>query len=536
MDSNQLNCSLCLQKYKSPRILPCLHTYCKVCLEEIQHEGEDGASLICCPECVEEHPLPSNGVNGLPPNIYLQGMLDLSIKNGVFDLSFQKQHRERVSRGSLEESAMRCDICQTDDIISISHCSVCQYDMCPSCDFSHQRDTQHLTQPKIKAQSLLSSKQPDLFCYHHRVVTASHYCESCQLSLCDGCIKSTHKKHTCVKIEGSRLANSIVGFHLLRQAKSSVDDLTEAIKNLHFTVRSLHIQSAKVAAEVCESVDVQMRALQEHKRNLLQQIEIACDEKELAIHTQMCDLQKTLSGLVASYEAVSDLRVENQQVSKQPQALRSLEDCITSTSNFHPVENDYLHFFPQHPAGHCHNVPVTGRIDTVGPSGLQSTAFGSGLDCGTIDSLSQFVIKVCDCHGQVRSLGGDMVEVRVLDPNGCRVEVSMRDDKNGTYAVQFTPKVKGEHNISVSVNGQDIKRSPFVVSIVDGTSSEHWGTYHCCTFCSSSGKKNVACGCGGVMPGGYSGCGHGHPSHPGCWHWSCCGSIKKDCACVSSRK
>lgn len=29
----------------------------------------------------------------------------------------------------------------------------------------------------------------------------------------------------------------------------------------------------------------------------------------------------------------------------------------------------------------------------------------------------------------------------------------------------------------------------------------HIGIYHCCTFCSSGGKKEATCGCGGIMPG-----------------------------------
>jgi len=29
----------------------------------------------------------------------------------------------------------------------------------------------------------------------------------------------------------------------------------------------------------------------------------------------------------------------------------------------------------------------------------------------------------------------------------------------------------------------------------------HRGIYHCCTFCSSGGKKEMTCGCRGTMPG-----------------------------------
>ncbi|XP_013174635.1 PREDICTED: uncharacterized protein LOC106123044, partial [Papilio xuthus] len=52
----------------------------------------------------------------------------------------------------------------------------------------------------------------------------------------------------------------------------------------------------------------------------------------------------------------------------------------------------------------------------------------------------------------------------------------------------------------------------------------HAGQFHCCTFCSSGGRRDVRCGCGATMPGGYKGCGHGHAGWPGARHWSCCGS------------
>lgn len=30
---------------------------------------------------------------------------------------------------------------------------------------------------------------------------------------------------------------------------------------------------------------------------------------------------------------------------------------------------------------------------------------------------------------------------------------------------------------------------------------QHSGVFHCCTFCSSGGKKEASCACGGTMPG-----------------------------------
>ncbi|XP_063112272.1 E3 ubiquitin-protein ligase TRIM45 isoform X2 [Cavia porcellus] len=78
--------------------------------------------------------------------------------------------------------------------------------------------------------------------------------------------------------------------------------------------------------------------------------------------------------------------------------------------------------------------------------------------------------------------------------------------------------------------------SPFTVT-VRRKHRPHPGVFHCCTFCSSGGRKTARCACGGTMPGGYLGCGHGHKGHPGRPHWSCCGKFteKSECTCTSGQ-
>ena len=49
---------MCLEQFKEPKVLPCLHTFCKTCLEGVLVEGKDGTWTIPCPSCrkvVEVH-------------------------------------------------------------------------------------------------------------------------------------------------------------------------------------------------------------------------------------------------------------------------------------------------------------------------------------------------------------------------------------------------------------------------------------------------------------------------------------------------
>lgn len=58
--SNQMErlttCSICLDKFRLPKVLPCMHTFCLTpCLTNMI---EPRARTIRCPECRREHPIP----------------------------------------------------------------------------------------------------------------------------------------------------------------------------------------------------------------------------------------------------------------------------------------------------------------------------------------------------------------------------------------------------------------------------------------------------------------------------------------------
>ena len=65
-------CSFCLEQFKEPRILPCAHTYCTLCLIKITNNNFD--TSIRCPQCLSEHKIAKNpsdcGVNNKAGGIY----------------------------------------------------------------------------------------------------------------------------------------------------------------------------------------------------------------------------------------------------------------------------------------------------------------------------------------------------------------------------------------------------------------------------------------------------------------------------------
>ena len=72
----ELTCAICLSRYETPKVLPCLHTYCKGCLGDLLAKSRE-ADRVTCPQCKEEHQLPEDGVEGFRTYFTINNLLEL---------------------------------------------------------------------------------------------------------------------------------------------------------------------------------------------------------------------------------------------------------------------------------------------------------------------------------------------------------------------------------------------------------------------------------------------------------------------------
>ena len=72
----ELTCAICLSRYETPKVLPCLHTYCKGCLGDLLGKSRE-ADRVTCPQCKEEHQLPEDGVDGFRTYFTINNLLEL---------------------------------------------------------------------------------------------------------------------------------------------------------------------------------------------------------------------------------------------------------------------------------------------------------------------------------------------------------------------------------------------------------------------------------------------------------------------------
>ena len=55
-------CSVCLELFTEPKILPCCHTFCLECLKKTASRKRTEGK-ITCPKCRQSHPIPAGGLS-----------------------------------------------------------------------------------------------------------------------------------------------------------------------------------------------------------------------------------------------------------------------------------------------------------------------------------------------------------------------------------------------------------------------------------------------------------------------------------------
>ena len=127
-----LQCSLCLDNYKQPKVLHCQHTFCCPCLETyVGNLGNPGR--INCPLCRESTVLPGGNVMSLKNNFWVESLLSFIHK---------EQSLDTITKGRSEwpetSVAKRCEVCEEDKPTEL-FCSECNLWLCKACAKAHNK-------------------------------------------------------------------------------------------------------------------------------------------------------------------------------------------------------------------------------------------------------------------------------------------------------------------------------------------------------------------------------------------------------------
>lgn len=107
-------CPICMDNYRNPKLLPCTHTICQTCLENILASGYK-SDLLVCPICRKENHVPEKGAVMFMPNYFVS-----------------------TSSQELDSTCNVCEAVLSDYQKKFGRCSYCNGQMCQRCYSKHR--------------------------------------------------------------------------------------------------------------------------------------------------------------------------------------------------------------------------------------------------------------------------------------------------------------------------------------------------------------------------------------------------------------
>jgi tripartite motif-containing protein 45 len=409
----------------------------------------------------------------------------------------------------------------------------CSFKLCSGCKDIHKRHTSNHEIKKLQEKKARKSldKTPTsdatIKCLIHTGNDLKLFCTTCCRVICSECTILVHRGHKMTSIAKA----AKIYIDMLRDAKDNTKPITtyamHSIAKLNEVSKRINQKCEAVEHEVDAHLAEYFQALEIHKRTLLHQIARCRETKMDVLQSQQIDLERRTREAKAAMKFAEALLKEGTEVEGLMfvnMLLRRFDACRSSERALEVKVNDTLEFLPEVQAPSNH-IPLFGIITTqIAVAKNCSIENLAGLMNLRVLKKAELVLQTRDNVERPMCHGCASVEVTVLyrDVTFKTLPVHVSDKRDGTYTITFIPDTPGLIQITILVNGKPIDNSPFLVRARN--LRPHSGIFHCCSFCSSNGKK--VCACGGAMEiegvKRYGSCGHGHDFHPG----KCCSKMK----------
>ncbi|KAJ8001302.1 hypothetical protein DPEC_G00192910 [Dallia pectoralis] len=213
IDKQFLICSICLDRYNNPKVLPCLHTFCERCL---QNYIPAHSLTLSCPVCRQTSILPEKGVSALQSNFFITNLMDVL---------------QRPLDGCSLESA------ELDTISDVG---------------THQ----------------------SLSCPNHGGNVMEFYCPPCETAMCQECTSGEHAEHRTVPLKDVVEQHKASLQHQLDTVRNRLPEIDSALQMLSEILQQLTDQKSAIQEDIHTTFDELQKILNVRKSVLLMELEV----------------------------------------------------------------------------------------------------------------------------------------------------------------------------------------------------------------------------------------------------------------------
>ncbi|XP_033627535.1 E3 ubiquitin-protein ligase TRIM71-like [Asterias rubens] len=276
---DHLECAVCSDNFKNPKVLDCLHTFCLKCLREMRTRQDPKNKKLICPICRKETNLEKIEVDDLPHNFTLDALVD--------ELYV---HQKLLGN---EPSRVTCQSCEEEDRTAVSRCMDCDHFLCQDCKQAHGRlavTRSHTTYSldqfrsgEIVYKSKLREHIPK--CQKHLDQSLSIYCNTCEQMACTTCSVLNHGQHALVGIPEAYDSFKQQVADLVSKVKNKIKELKDAKDTANMLQKKLDTSFAETTRKISQKANDVVAKLIDEEKKLTQETEKIYIERSETFNT-----------------------------------------------------------------------------------------------------------------------------------------------------------------------------------------------------------------------------------------------------------
>ena len=419
----QLCCAICLNFYIEPKVLQCLHIFCKGCLLKLVDRNH---KEVTCPICRLETPVPSGGITSLQTAFQVNELLEIR-------KDFMKENTSIVSKEFIEENSS-------------------------------------------------SSKEFLATCLEHNGRELELYCKKCEELACLKCVSmgENHYGHSYTTLKEGFNRYKIEVSPLVETMKISLQTFTDALKQINSCRDEIVDQQVTIEGNIHDSFRKIQEVLNARKTKLISHLYQITQRKLEALEDQKDKIETAKEQLNNSLELVSkSLETDKREETMKMKATIMNQVKKTSTSVQVDLFLPHAHAdmeFSASPYIHKIGKNYGNVYATKEPHPSKCYAVGRCLEELTeLDEKLLLEMQVLTFEGTpynepIRSLKCELVS----EITGAVVRGNVESRVLNEYTISCLPSIKGRHQLHVKIDDQHIRGSPFPIKV--GLLLENLGT------------------------------------------------------------
>uniref|UniRef100_A0A672Z4H3 RING-type E3 ubiquitin transferase n=1 Tax=Sphaeramia orbicularis TaxID=375764 RepID=A0A672Z4H3_9TELE len=265
-------CPICKLSFhnREPKLLPCLHSFCKRCLPTPFRNADPRLGAIRCPVCRQE-----------------------CWEMDVLDNFFVKDSAE-VPSSTVEKTSQVCMSCD-DNTEATGYCVECVEFLCVTCIEAHQRvkfTRDHTIRQKeeMSPEALGISTQKPVFCDIHKQEPLKLFCETCDRLTCRDCQLLKHKDHNYQFLEDAYRNHRLYLENMTQQLQEKRKAIEEVSNFITSGLQQVDENRKAVTNEIKKSICNLIMEINRKGKILVNQLEALTKDHELGLKKQQDDV------------------------------------------------------------------------------------------------------------------------------------------------------------------------------------------------------------------------------------------------------